>query len=165
MGWGRWTGSVTLPGRVAPTLTANEGFHYVAGLPTATMPTTGVLPFTLIGATNPTGSDGTIAPGTMGSGNLTLDFIKGNVIMSISPRFGTWGYDASFSAGLGGLPSFSGGGSAVDVGTPPANYSCAFCGCSASFNGAFFGAGASNAGAAYNITSISTVSGVAVFKQ
>ena len=172
MGWGRWTGPVTLPvGRVSPNLGVNEGFHYVAGLPTATMPTTGVLPFTLIGATNPTGSDGTIAPGTLplGSGSLTLDFTKGFVTMSLSPRFGPWGYDATFSATVSaGLPQFSGGGSAVDVGIPPANYACGGSFCSTSFNGAFFGAGASHAGAAYSIDSGSgatTVSGVAVFKQ
>jgi hypothetical protein len=169
MGWGRWTGPVTFPvGRVSPTFGANEGFHYVAGLPTATMPTTGVLPFALIGATSPTGSDGLLIPGTLGSGSLTLDFLKGVVTMSLSPRFVTWGYDASFSAtASAGLPQFSGSGSAVDVGIPPPNYACGGSGCTSSFNGAFFGAGASHAGAAYNIVSPggTTVSGVAVFQQ
>jgi hypothetical protein len=167
MGWGRWTGSVTLPGRLAPNFGANEGFHYVAGLPTATMPTTGIFTFALIGGTNPTGSDGTLAPGTLGAGSMTLDFIKGFVTMSLSPRFagGSWGYDASYSAGVTGLPAFSGSGSVTEIGQVPINYSCSS-GCSASFNGAFFGAGASNAGAAYNISGFtSTVSGVAVFKQ
>jgi hypothetical protein len=165
MGWGRWTGSVTIPGRVAPNLTANEGFHYVAGLPTATMPTTGIFTFALIGATNPTGSDGTLAPGTLGTGSMTLDFIKGNVLMSLSPRFGTWGYDVTYSAGVTGLPSFSGSGSVTEIGVAPINYSCSS-GCTANFNGAFFGAGASHAGAAYNVSGFtSTVSGAAVFKQ
>jgi hypothetical protein len=109
------------------------------GLPTATMPTTGFFTFALIGGTNPTGSDGTLAPGTLGTGSMTLDFTKGFVTMSLSPRFGTWGYNVNYSAGVTGLPSFSGGGSAVDVGTPPANYSCALSGCTATFNGAFFG--------------------------
>jgi hypothetical protein len=170
VGWGRWIGPVTIPARAAPTFAANEGFHYVVGMPTptATMPTTGILPFTLIGATRPTGSDGLLLPGVLGSGSLTLDFSKGNVTMSLSPRFVTWGYDATFSMTvLTGLPQFSGSGSAVDVNTPPANYACGS-GCSTSFNGAFFGAGASHAGAAYNIVSGSgatTVSGVAVFQK
>jgi hypothetical protein len=129
------------------------------------MPTTGIFTFALIGGTSPTGSDGILLPGTLGSGSMILDFTKATVIMSLSPRFVTWGYDVTYSAGVAGLPSFAGSGSAVDVGTPPTNYSCAFSGCTATFNGAFFGAGASNAGAAYNVTAISTVSGVAVFKQ
>jgi hypothetical protein len=169
MGWGRWSGQVTIPGRTSPSFGTNEGFHYVAGLPTATMPTTGIFTFALIGGTNPTGSDGTLAPGTLGSGSMTLDFTKGFVTMSISPRFaGNWGYDANFSAGVAGLPAFAGNGTATDVGMPPINYSCGVSGCSASFDGAFFGAGASHAGAAYNITApigTPTVSGVAVFKQ
>jgi hypothetical protein len=166
MGWGRWTGPVTLPvGRVSPNLAVNEGFHYVAGLPTATMPTTGIFTFALIGATNPTGSDGTLAPGTLGIGSMTLDFIKGNVLMSLSPRFGAWGYDVTYSAGVTGLPSFSGSGSVTEIGVAPINYSCSS-GCTANFNGAFFGAGASHAGAAYNVSGFtSTVSGAAVFKQ
>jgi hypothetical protein len=105
----------------------------------------------------------------MGPGILTLDFLKGIVTMSLSPRFVTWGYDATFSATVSaGLPQFSGSGSVVDVGIPPPNYACGGSICSANFNGAFFGAGASHAGAAYSIDSGSgatTVSGVAVFKQ
>jgi hypothetical protein len=168
MGWGRWSGQVTIPGRTSPSFGTNEGFHYVAGLPTATMPTTGIFTFALIGGTSPTGSDGILPPGTLlGSGSLTLDFIKGNVIMSLSPRFSdsSWGYDVTYSAGVAGLPSFSGSGSVTEFGQAPINYSCSS-GCTASFNGAFFGAGASHAGAAYNINGFtSTVSGAAVFKQ
>jgi hypothetical protein len=70
------------------------------------------------------------------------------------------------SAGQSQFTSSS--GSAVDVGIPPPNYACGGSGCTTSFNGAFFGAGASHAGAAYNINSGSgatTVSGVAVFQQ
>jgi hypothetical protein len=132
------------------------------------MPTMGILPFTLIGATRPTGSDGILLPGVLATGSLTLDFTKSSVFMSLSPRFVTWGYDATFSATVSaGLPQFSGGGSVVDVNIPPPNYACGGSICSANFNGAFFGAGASHAGAAYNIVSPggTTVSGVAVFQQ
>jgi hypothetical protein len=167
--WGRWVGPAAVPGRVSPTFAPNEGFHYVVGLPTTTMPTTGTFNFALIGATSPTGSDGLLIPGTLGSGSLTLDFLKSAVTMSLSPRFLTWGYDASFSANVSaGLPQFGGSGTAVAVGLPPTNYACGTCGCFTSFSGAFFGAGASHAGAAYNINSGSgaaTVSGVAVFQQ
>ena len=168
--WGRWIGPTSIPFRVSPNFTSNEGFHYVVGMPTpsATMPTTGILPFTLIGATRPTGSDGILLPGILAFGTLTLDFTKSSVIMSLSPTFLTWGYDATFSATVSaGQSQFAGSGSAVDVGIPPTNYACGGSICSTSFNGAFFGAGASHAGAAYNIVSPggTTVSGVAVFQQ
>lgn len=167
--WGRWIGPTTIATGTTPTFGPTEGFHYVVGLPTVTMPTTGILNFALIGATSPTGSDGLLIPGTLGSGSLTLDFTKSSVFMSLSPRFLTWGYDATFSATVSaGLPRFSGIGSVVEVGIPPPNYACGGSTCSANFNGAFFGAGASHAGAAYNIVSGSgatTVSGVAVFQQ
>jgi hypothetical protein len=167
MGWGRWTGPVTLPvGRLSPTFGVNEGFHYVAGLPTATMPTTGTVGFTLIGATSPTGSDGTIAPGTLASGSLTADFLGGRVTFGINPSFVGWGYNSTMTGNISGA-SMAGGGVATAVGSVPTAYACGS-GCSASFQGAFFGAGASNAGIAYQVTnfgSAATVSGVAVFTQ
>ena len=38
--WGRWTGPVTLPSG-AENYSANQGFHYVVGLPTPVLPTNG----------------------------------------------------------------------------------------------------------------------------
>ena len=38
--WGRWIGQVTLPGGV-DTYSANQGLHYVIGIPTAVLPTNG----------------------------------------------------------------------------------------------------------------------------
>jgi FecR protein len=166
MGWGRWMGTVDSGGRVVPSFSANEGFHYVVGLPTATMPTSGTVAFNLIGATKPTGSDGTIAPGTLGSGSLTADFLAGRVTIGISPSFGSWGYSSTITGNISGA-SMGGSGIATEVGSAPINYACGS-GCSASFQGAFFGAGASNAGIAYQISnfgSSATVSGVAAFKQ
>jgi FecR protein len=167
MGWGRWTGPATLPARAAPTFGANEGFHYVAGLPTTTMPTTGTVGFTLIGSTSPTGSDGKIAPGTLASGTLTADFLASRVTIGINPSFGTWGYNSSMTGNISGA-SMAGGGTANEINTAPAAYSCGGSSCNASFQGAFFGAGASNAGFAYQVSNFggsATVSGVAVFKQ
>jgi hypothetical protein len=164
MGWGRWIGPVDLGGRLTPTFGVNEGFHYVAGLPTASMPMSGNIPFTLIGATNPTGSDGTIVPGVLGSGSLTADFGGGRVTVSLTPSFGTWSYNVSMTANIAGA-AMAGGGNATESGIPAANYSCCFC--TASFQGAFFGAGASHAGIAYQITTDGSqkVSGAAAFQQ
>ena len=164
MGWGRWIGPVDLGGRLTPTFGVNEGFHYVAGLPTASMPMSGNIPFTLIGATNPTGSDGTILPGTLASGSLTADFTGGRVTVSLTPSFSTWSYNVSMTANISGA-SMTGGGNATESGIPAANYGC--CLCTASFQGAFFGAGASHAGIAYQLTTDGSqkVSGAAAFQQ
>jgi len=168
MGWGRWIGPADLEGRLTPTFGVNEGFHYVVGLPTASMPVSGnSVPFTLIGATNPTGSDGTILPGTLTSGSLTADFTGGRVTISLTPTFATWSYNVSMTANISGASMSGGGTLSVASGIPPANYDC--CICSASFQGAFFGAGASHAGIAYQLsTGISVpakISGAAAFQQ
>jgi hypothetical protein len=167
MGWGRWIGSVDLGGRLTPTFGVNEGFHYVAGLPTASIPMSGNIPFTLIGATNPTGSDGTILPGTLTFGSLTADFTGGRVTVSLTPSFATWSYNVSMTANISGASMSGGGTASVASGLPPANYDC--CGCSASFEGAFFGAGASHVGIAYQLSTGTSVpakiSGAAAFQQ
>jgi hypothetical protein len=78
--------------------------------------------------------------------------------------FGTWGYTTSMSGTISGQ-QMSGGGLGFETGgIPPTPYSC--CACSAAFNGAFFGAGASHAGLAYQFSGATAkVSGVAVFNQ
>jgi hypothetical protein len=164
--WGRWIGT-TSGGRSGPvTFGPNEGFHYVVGLPAATMPATGTLPFTLVRATNPTGSDGTIAPGTLATGSMLVTFGQ-SVDVTLNPTFGSWGYSASMRATLSAGSSFmSGSGSANETGSgAPSSYSCGSS-CSASFQGAFFCAGASCAGVAYQVNAAdATVSGVAFFHQ
>jgi len=87
--WGRWTGTITALAsgtlrnmQIAP----GEGYHYIAGLPTApnTMPTNGTLNYTLAGATNPTVFVGTggpaIPPGLVDpASTLRIDFATGKV--------------------------------------------------------------------------------------
>jgi len=71
--WGRWIGPVTLPGG-SETYNVNQGFHYVVGLPTAVLPTNGVVAnYVLSGASRPTYLDGSTAPGTFG-GSLSVTF-------------------------------------------------------------------------------------------
>jgi hypothetical protein len=167
VGWGRWIGPVTVSGST-PTFGPTEGFHYVVGLPTATMPTaTGSTSFTLLGATNPTFSDGKTAPGILATGSMTVDFAGSGVSVFLNPRFLTWAYDVSMTGRIAGS-TITGSGNAGDTAgsTPPLGFSCS--NCTASFQGAFFGAGASHAGLAYQVntgTAPITVSGVAVFKQ
>jgi hypothetical protein len=164
--WGRWIGT-TSGGRSGPvTFEPNEGFHYVVGLPTATMPVVGTVPFALVGATSPTGSDGTISPGTLASGNMLVTFGQ-FVDVSLNPTFGSWGYSTTMRAALSpGSPFMSGSGGVSPTGiNAPLQYSCGSS-CSASFQGAFFCAGASCAGVAYQVNAAdATVSGVAFFHQ
>src|SRR5262249_20612132 len=80
MAGGRWAGSisgidnVTGPGNTPIVLNpgANQGYHYVVGIPASAMPLSGSAVFNFIGATRPTGFDGSIAPGTF-SGTLTVN--------------------------------------------------------------------------------------------
>jgi len=165
MGWGRWIGSADIP--TTTVFGPNEGFHYIVGLPTATMPSSGTVAFTLIGATNPTGSDGTIVPGVLATGSLTANFLSGggSVTFGISPSFGAWGYNSTMTGNISGQ-SIAGGGGVTEVGIAPGLYGCAST-CSASFQGAFFGTGASFAGIAYQISTGggAKVSGAAAFQQ
>jgi hypothetical protein len=172
--WGRWTGSVALAGST-PTFGGNEGFHYVVGLPSAvaSLPTGGTVPYTLVGATSPTTSDGTGGLGTF-SGSLSIDFSTSVVTVVLNPTFsgGAWGYNATMTSSsfATSKPQFFGSNSFMFVatGTPPPNYSCGACGCAASFTGALFGVGGSHAGLAYQIGPGGTsfaVSGTAVMQK
>jgi hypothetical protein len=98
---------------------------------------------------------------------MTVDFAGSGVSVFLNPRFLTWAYDVSMTGRIAGS-TITGSGNAGDTAgsTPPLGFSCS--NCTASFQGAFFGAGASHAGLAYQVntgTAPITVSGVAVFKQ
>jgi hypothetical protein len=150
--WGRWTGLVALPS--PQTFGTNEGLHYVVGLPTPVMPTAGTaVPFTQIGATKPTTTDGTGVLGTASVG-LSANFVSGTVSANITAAFttpGTWGYSVTIPGTISGQQMTGSALGIFTTGTPPTPYTCGACNCSASFNGAFFGAGASHAGIAYKI--------------
>ena len=164
--WGRWTGQVAIGG-ATPTFGSNQGFHYVAGLPTPAMPT-GSGTFTQVGATSPTTSDGVGGLGTATT-SLTANFLSGAVTANVNVSFGgAWGYNVSIPGTIAGQQMSGSVLGQYATGTPPSQYACGACNCSASFNGAFFGAGASHAGIAYKIgpdfTSFA-VTGAAALKQ
>jgi len=167
--WGRWTGPLTgfdvAPLSISPN--ANQGYHYVVGIPATAMPTTGTATFSFLGATNPTGQSGTIAPGTF-SGTLTVtSWSAGTIALTGNMAFSGFSYSysgtATFSAGT---PKFSGTAPITVSGIAPAGYGCTLS-CSTLINGAFFGAGATHAGYSYMVSGASnnSVTGVAVFKQ
>jgi hypothetical protein len=168
--WGRWTGAVAGSDVVISALNlnmgSNEGYHYVVGMPATAMPTAaGVIPFSFVGATNPTGSDGTLSPGTF-SGTMSVDFSAGTVNLAAALAFAGFTYNLSGPASFSrGLTTFTGTMNGASPTGAPGAYACSGS-CNAAVNGAFFGAGATHAGYAYQVTTLgATVSGTAVFKQ
>lgn len=152
--WGRWIGPVggdycgdgcTLN----ENYNANQGFHYVVGMPTTSMPQTGTATYTLVGATQPTYLDGTVPPGTF-SGRLSVDFGQLTVGMNLNVGIDGKGYAIGGNAQISGS-TFSGStaGSLTVAGTGGA---CPGSGtCSASVDGFFAGANAARAGLGYHI--------------
>ena len=121
IGWGVWeTGTKTaIPsGSISP---ANR-LHYVVGIPTAVMPTSGIATYTLIGSTAPTRYDGIV--GSLTSASFSADFSFGYVSTSLVTSFGTVGDSVMLANGS----SFSSG---------------------TSIRGNFFGANAARAGLVY----------------
>lgn len=168
--WGRWIGDVSGTGPNTFSLsgaTANQGFHYVVGIPTTLLPASGSATYTLLGATKPTGSDGSLAPGTF-SGTMSVTFgVSTTISLSAQLAFSGFTYNLTgFGSSSSGAPHFTGSMSGSSTGTPGA-YTCSGS-CTASVDGAFFGSGAAYSGYAYkvgNTTGGTSVSGVAVFKQ
>lgn len=82
--WGRWADGTLLiggwsgsPNRITPlTLNANQGFHWLVGDTSKTLPTGGVYEFNLIGATVPTEARADAAGGwAVTGGKLTADLL------------------------------------------------------------------------------------------
>src|SRR6266571_3038675 len=164
LSWGRWTGDILVNGTLG-TLTANQGLHYVTGIPTpaASMPTGGSFTYSLIGATRPTFADGSAAPGVLNSASLTGDFTTQNVSVSLSATAG----GSTYSGTAGGLISgalFTASGLATGTGT-----SCS-ASCTLGVNGFFSGTGATHAGLLYQFTGVqggttTTLNGAAAFAR
>jgi hypothetical protein len=164
LAWGRWIGDVTVgcDGTCTPTYNANQGLHYVVGLPTATMPTSGIATYSLLGFTKPTYVDGSAAPGTF-SGALTVDFgTRGGVGMALNVGIDGKSYALAGTATILGS-TFSGSPSVIgSVGT------CGGSGCFASVQGFFAGATAERAGLGYHIDDSGTnknIIGAAAFAK
>lgn len=156
IGWGRWDGDTA----VSPVTNAgwphpmtNGVFHYVIGIPTAAMPTSGTATYSLLGATTPSATDSSTG-WSVTSGSLVADFATSNVGVNLAVANTNHSYAVSGSmdrtgANFYGSPSVSG---------------CAYC--YANINGFFAGANASRAGLTYNINDYGlNVQGAAAFKK
>jgi hypothetical protein len=157
LAWGRWTGDVMLGCDCSPpNYGPNQGLHYVIGMPTAVMPTSGGGTYNMIGATRPTYTDGSTSPGTF-SGSLVVDFlnpkITGDFKVAMPDRTYAWTATTTNVSSSFQLNNFSGVAG------------CAGACCSATANGFFAGASAERAGLAYQITDTKTVQGAAAFAR
>ncbi len=165
LGWGSFVNGTFFTDGGTKNIAAGEGIHFVMGIPTAAMPTSGTASMNLAGATQPTFSNGAgagLGVGTVTSGTLSANFAANTVSTSFSTSFsGGYTYSASGSgtisgAGMGGtISSYTGGMGPVCYPSP----------CSGSFKGFFAGAGASYAGYVYkiNVPASFTINGAIAF--
>ncbi|HXZ53431.1 MAG TPA: FecR family protein [Burkholderiales bacterium] len=169
--WGRWTGGVNINcGASAcplqPTYTDNQGLHYVVGLPTPVLPTTGTATYTLTGATSPTYVDGHTSPGTF-TGTLDVGFTAAGA--NVGMNFNVAMPDASYALTGNTTTTSSQFGAGTDLKTlSVTGGNCASGGCSSNVQGFFAGPTAERAGVAYQITDGSTqqqILGAAAFKK
>jgi len=157
--WGRWANGTATVDNLAVTLSANQGFHYVLGVPTAVMPTAGTASYTLLGGTSPTETSGTWTPGTLTNASLSVNFGALTVASTLGVSINSQVFNMTGSGALSGSgfsSSLSGTGSGC------------FSGCSGSVSGGFFGTSAERAGIAYSITSTfptRTITGAAALTQ
>jgi hypothetical protein len=178
LAWDRWTGTVTFSsgtGSPSTTFGPNEGFHTVVGLPTplASMPAGVTYTYNMIGATNPTVNNGTVAPGTF-SGTLVGDFVNAKVGLTMTvtmPTIGTYNIQTpGFALGAPNPAStlnITGSGFGGTITTLPTAPNCTG-GCTTTVSGGFAGTGATNAGLVYSINDSivgRTIYGAAAFQR
>ena len=172
LAWGRWIGPATVDncgdGCVENVnYNANQGLHYVIGMPTPSMPQSGPATYTLLGATRPTYIDGIIAPGTFSGTLEVIDFARGTIEVTLNAAMPDGkGYAINNASALISGSTFSGSFS----GTPQVTGTGGACssGCSALVNGFFAGASAERAGLGYKIDdsiASKSVIGTAAFKK
>jgi hypothetical protein len=147
------------PGNCGTTFGPNSGLHYVIGMPTPTMPTTGSATYSLIGATAPT--DGTNVGTFTGSLGITFGAthtITGNFNVAIASANYNWSMSTTSSNSL-----FSGTTTIPTIFSSPA---CS-CACNIGVSGFFAGASAERAGIAYKIQDVGVrdIFGAAAFKK
>ena len=96
--WARWTGGAlggTAYSSPAPTIPADGGIHIAVGPVATNIPISGTAQYALVGATQPTIEDGSVAPGTF-TGTLGVDFATAKVGFDFNVSIG--GHDYAFAS-------------------------------------------------------------------
>lgn len=176
--WGRWTGgNAHLASSGSPLhIAGSDGMHYLAGVPSATIPTGGVFGYDLIGSTR----------ATLDGGGETGQF-SGRAAVAFSPSGARVGLEASVAFPSGGYGFTTPGGVADPARSPLATgpghtfagrlpaiatrnhpVDCS-AGCAVDVEGGLFGPDAARLGLTYRITGsgvrATTISGVGVFQK
>jgi len=160
--WGRWLGNASACADCTPpsptAFGPNDGWSYVVGIPTSSMPATGTATYSMIGAT--LASSPTLGNGTF-NGALNVDFGSGWLNARLNVNFAAGSAGFSSNAYFGGSSSFQGGSSSTTGSL------CGGNGCTAFYRGFFAGADAARAGMAYQITTGAndSISGTAAFTK
>jgi hypothetical protein len=166
--WGRWTGTVRIacdpafPCAQTVSYGPNQGLHYVVGVPTAVLPTTGTATYAMLGATQPTYMNGSTSPGTF-SGSLSVTFAP--AAATVGMTFNVTMPDRSYA--------FSGSTTTTTAlfslsGSATSPTSCAVAGCNVNVAGTFFGPSAERAGTSYVIQDVGAgkqIVGAAAFQK
>lgn len=152
IGWGRWDGNMTFNN--SPYVGT---MHYIIGLPTAVMPTSGNATYNLMGYTNPTASD--FSTGYTVNGSIYVDFTgtpSSKLNLTIANSNNNFSIADQYITMSGSTLS----GYLTTTGTA--------CGgsCSTSVNGFFAGANAERVGLSYSmLVPAGTITGVAAFAK
>jgi len=147
LAWGRWTGLVNMT--TPMTYSANQGFHWIAGMPTAAMPTTGTAVYNMIGSTSPTYVNGSTAPGTVTGGQFSVTF-GGTASITLS-GFGVSMPDGATYSMATTTTTTSTSTFSMSPLTSGAGGACGACGCTTTMNGFFAGTSAERIGTSYHI--------------
>ena len=161
LAWGRWIGPVFADVASNQSYNQNQGFHYVIGMPTPMLPTSGTATYSLLGASRPTHLDGSTSPGTF-SGSISVTFSSIAIVgvdFTVAMPNRTYGLNGSTSTSSA---SFS-------LATQFENLNITGCSSCVGFIGGFFaGANAERAGVGYHIGDFETrkdVVGAAALKK
>jgi hypothetical protein len=190
--WGRWvngTARLTVLGlQTNQALGSNDGVHYLVGVPTVTMPTSGSANYAIAGATAPTFASGAVAPGVFtgqglvqfGAGQATRVGFQGDMVFGSGERYHVFSNGArTDSAGrlveigdtqirMTGRTTFSGNIGVVSQGSSD-RLGCGGSNCQANVNGGFYGPEAARMGVGYSVGRTQgggdTINGVAVLNR
>ncbi|MBK8895421.1 MAG: FecR domain-containing protein [Propionivibrio sp.] len=155
--WGRWASGTAVVDNLSVTLGASQGVHLLWGVPTAVMPTSGTVAYSLLGGTSPTEAGGLLTPGTLSSASMSVNF-------------GALTFSLSLSGSVGGPTAFSASGSGSLTGNKLSSSSLTgligACSATGSVSGMFFGASAERSGLTYKMSDGTyTIVGAAALKQ
>jgi len=149
--WGRWLGDVVDGGEgsYSPTnLAANNGWHYVVGIPTSAPDMSALYgstaTYTMIGATIP--SSLTLGNGTF-NGSLNVDFSTSAVQAKFDLNFAAGNASFAYTNNYLGISGSNFSGTEFSS----SGSLCSASGCSASLQGFFAGPNAARAGMAYQV--------------